>query len=963
MRWILVAALLPVVATPSWASKRMTVAQLEQMLSTEKAAHKSDIEIARKISDVELSERLTDLALGQLSKQFAAGSQPAMALLLLADRSSFLDPPAKELPAAPAPDAPTQQHLQEAAKRFAIKTLPNLPNLLATRTTFSFDDSPQQLTNAGYPQRLGLHSVGSSKAEVSVWNEKQSPLTRTGVASSLVPGGLTTWGEFGSLLLIILNDSSEGTIEWSHWENTAAGVVAVFQYEVPKAASHYEINTPVEQIQRSTASGRWASDGGTSATISTAIVHNKPGYKGSLSVDPATGTIVRVTLVADLKGDSAFQNIAILVDYGPVRIANKMVICPVRSLAFASAPATVNANLKGNATEWLNENLFTDYHMFASTSRILTEQSAAAVLPSPSTTESAPRVQASPVAGEKALLETASKQSLPQQAATPSVTAPSGAVATVGPQDSAKAETLTTDIVKESASPLVTPAAPEMQRHEESPPLPAAEPTSVPAASMEGSQAGASRPGSGPPVSVRSGEPPAQTEPVEDQATATVAVNSPLPFDVAPSGKVPADGVTLHVDVPELLIPTVVRDKQGRAVGKLTQSDFTVYDQGKVRPITGFTMVKSASTRMGPNVSEPGATVVPEASANSSPAQNRFILFLFDDRHLNSTDLATVQTAALKMLDEPLAATEYAAVLSLSGVNSGVTRDRAVLQAAIKNLKVHRTFQHDTHDCPDVDYYAADKILNKHDGMEFAVAVAKASACSGGVGFFSGGSQIDDNAGAIDNPTSVPERMARSAATRALLAGQEDARTSLLLIKAVVSAMSKLPGQRLLILVSPGFLSVAPDAMTFKSELLDQAAAANVIISALDARGLYSGSADASGGPGATVSDTFGPTAGDRLAAMEASENLMAELANGTGGTFFHNNNDLVNGLTSLTAAPEYLYLLQVSVKDVKPTGTYHALQVKVDQRDVSVQGRRGYFAPKATAGKSSGDTSDNQKK
>ena len=49
----------------------------------------------------------------------------------------------------------------------------------------------------------------------------------------------------------------------------------------------------------------------------------------------------------------------------------------------------------------------------------------------------------------------------------------------------------------------------------------------------------------------------------------------------------------------------------------------------------------------------------------------------------------------------------------------------------------------------------------------------------------------------------------------------------------------ELPGQRLLILVSPGFLSVAPDAMTFKSELLDQAAAANVIISALDARGLY----------------------------------------------------------------------------------------------------------------------------
>ena len=83
--------------------------------------------------------------------------------------------------------------------------------------------------------------------------------------------------------------------------------MAVFQYEVPKTASHYEINTPVEQIEPNTASSRWASDGGMSARLSTAIVHNKPGYKGSLWIDPASGTILRVTLVADLKGDSAIS--------------------------------------------------------------------------------------------------------------------------------------------------------------------------------------------------------------------------------------------------------------------------------------------------------------------------------------------------------------------------------------------------------------------------------------------------------------------------------------------------------------------------------------------------------------------------------------------------------------------------------------------------------------------------------
>ena len=60
-----------------------------------------------------------------------------------------------------------------------------------------------------------------------------------------------------------------------------------------------------------------------------------------------------------------------------------------------------------------------------------------------------------------------------------------------------------------------------------------------------------------------------------------------------------------------------------------------------------------------------------------------------------------------------------------------------MLQAAVKKLKVHRTFQHDTRDCPDIDYYAADKILNQHDRTEFEVAVAKAQACGGGGGCYS----------------------------------------------------------------------------------------------------------------------------------------------------------------------------------------------------------------------------------
>jgi VWFA-related protein len=78
----------------------------------------------------------------------------------------------------------------------------------------------------------------------------------------------------------------------------------------------------------------------------------------------------------------------------------------------------------------------------------------------------------------------------------------------------------------------------------------------------------------------------------------------------------------------------------------------------------------------------------------------------------------------------------------------------------------------------------------------------------------------------------------------------------------------------------------------------------------------------------------------------------MAEFADGTGGTYFHNNNDLAGGLQNLTAAPEYVYLLEFSLEHVKPDGAYHRLKVKVDRNGLQLKARRGYFAPMPEKGK-----------
>ena len=84
------------------------------------------------------------------------------------------------------------------------------------------------------------------------------------------------------------------------------------------------------------------------------------------------------------------------------------------------------------------------------------------------------------------------------------------------------------------------------------------------------------------------------------QTAAPVQASSVRPAATSPAltpTSPPDSGVTLHVNVDVLLVPVVVHDKQDRAVGDLTAKDFTVIDQGKPRPVTGFTVVRSDGSR------------------------------------------------------------------------------------------------------------------------------------------------------------------------------------------------------------------------------------------------------------------------------------------------------------------------------------------------------------------------------
>jgi len=84
----------------------------------------------------------------------------------------------------------------------------------------------------------------------------------------------------------------------------------------------------------------------------------------------------------------------------------------------------------------------------------------------------------------------------------------------------------------------------------------------------------------------------------------------------------------------------------------------------------------------------------------------------------------------------------------------------------------------------------------------------------------------------------------------------------------------------------------------------------------------------------------------ERLNAQLEQTSVLASLAYGTGGIFFHNSNDLAGGLR-LSAFPEVRYVLGFAPHDLKQDGRYHTLQVKLTgNNEYSIQARRGYYAP-----------------
>ncbi len=239
----------------------------------------------------------------------------------------------------------------------------------------------------------------------------------------------------------------------------------------------------------------------------------------------------------------------------------------------------------------------------------------------------------------------------------------------------------------------------------------------------------------------------------------------------------------------------------------------------------------------------------------------------------------------------------------------------------------HERLANPEHDCPKVSYFMAKKVNLFNDATAFQIIVNNALRCA-----YAGDPLMMRQA----------ESLAKSAIVQEMSLGQADNSFVYDRVQAVLQRLAGMPGERAMVLVSPGFSLSVDSSRLWR--IVDQANRSKIMINTLDARGLYT-TAMYHG----SSSDMPTPEAMNYLSDEQLDQSVvLADFADGTGGTHFHNSNDIAGGMEQLADAPAVTYILVFSPQNQKMDGSFHTLKVDLTgNQKYDIKARAGYYAPK----------------
>ena len=395
----------------------------------------------------------------------------------------------------------------------------------------------------------------------------------------------------------------------------------------------------------------------------------------------------------------------------------------------------------------------------------------------------------------------------------------------------------------------------------------------------------------------------------------------------------------------EVVLDVVVRDKKGKTVRDLEQSQVEVSDNGEPVKIVSFRLVEPAG-----EAKTGGATLDPLR-------QLRLVTLVFENLGQDGRLLA--RQAALDLIKGGPEQNVYYSVFTISQRLSALqafTNDRDLLKKAINRATGGANTQ-----------FAEDSARVK-DQLERALGAPSGA---------NGQTQTEQVAG-IANQGHDPSQRLMAQIMLAMLhfnqnvGAEQGGRASIFGLTSIVKEQYRLPGRKTVMYFTEGLWVPTNLDEAFRS-MISAANRSNVSIYAVAAGGLgtesqNSASNDMLSGAAANSKDQVTSLGGDAVTAdnvrvsetvqdsMRANtQNSLSELSQSTGGFLIANTNDLRAPLRKVNEDINSYYEISY-VPDIKQyDGRLRKTAVKVARADVKVQARNGYFALPPNVGGNSG--------